>query len=157
MFVWCSAEAEGAGSHAGAGGGVEEERSPAGGAHQEEGQTQHCFRNRVDGPYPAQRHVNISWLNTSIKDDKSRFNSLKQNNITLDTFPMDRIRANITLKLWPWSTKPVMRVSLFEIEIYASYESWVYNISVDVWFGQYLEIWGCKKIEILKKITFKVV
>ncbi len=26
----------------------------------------------------------------------------------------------------------------FEIEIYASSESWINNISIDVWFGQYL-------------------
>ncbi len=45
--------------------------------------------------------------------------------------------------LWPWSTKPVMRV---ETEIYTSSENWVYYISIDVWFvmiGQYLKIWGC--------------
>ncbi len=27
---------------------------------------------------------------------------------------------------------------VFEIEIYASSESWINNISIDVWFGQYL-------------------
>ncbi len=26
----------------------------------------------------------------------------------------------------------------YEIEIYASSESWINNISIDVWFGQYL-------------------
>ncbi len=26
----------------------------------------------------------------------------------------------------------------FEIEIYTSSESWINNISIDVWFGQYL-------------------
>ncbi len=25
-----------------------------------------------------------------------------------------------------------------EIELYASSESWIYHISIDVWFGQYL-------------------
>ncbi len=54
----------------------------------------------------------------------------------------------------------------FEIEIYASSESWINNLSIDVWFvmiGQYLdeiqlfvnlESEGAKNIE---KITFKVV
>ncbi len=58
--------------------------------------------------------------------------------------------------IWPWTTKPVIRVFLFFIiEIYTSSESWI-NISIDVWFvriGKYLaEIQ--KGIE---KIAFKVV
>ncbi len=43
--------------------------------------------------------------------------------------------------MWPWSTKPVIRVNFFEIGIYTSSESWINNISIDVWFvmiGQYL-------------------
>ncbi len=47
-----------------------------------------------------------------------------------------------------------------EIEIYASSESWINNISIDVWFvmiGQYLKIWGCKKNLNIEKIIFKVV
>ncbi len=35
--------------------------------------------------------------------------------------------------MWPWTTKPV--------EVYTSSESWLNNISIDVWFamiGQYL-------------------
>ncbi len=42
---------------------------------------------------------------------------------------------------WPWTPKPVRRVHFFKIEIYASSESWINNISRDVWFvmiGQYL-------------------
>ncbi len=38
--------------------------------------------------------------------------------------------------------------SFYEIEMYASSESWINNISIDVWFGQYLKsgIRGCKNI-----------
>ncbi len=42
--------------------------------------------------------------------------------------------------MWPWSTKPVIRVKFCEIEIYASSESWINKLSIDVWFvmiGQY--------------------
>ncbi len=45
-----------------------------------------------------------------------------------------------------------------EIEIYASSESWINNISIDAWFvmiGQYLKI--CKKNLNIEKIIFKVV
>ncbi len=44
-----------------------------------------------------------------------------------------------SLYMWPWTTKPVIRV--FETEIYTSSESWINKISIDVWFvriGQYL-------------------
>ncbi len=49
-----------------------------------------------------------------------------------------------------------------EIEIYASSESWINNISIDVWFvmiGQYLKIWNLREQKNLniEKITFKVV
>ncbi len=49
-----------------------------------------------------------------------------------------------------------------EIEIYASSESWINNLSIDVWFvmiGQYLKIWNLRvqKNQNIKKITFKVV
>ncbi len=56
----------------------------------------------------------------------------------------------------------------FEIENYTSYESWISNLSIDVWFvriGQYLaeiqlfenmESEGAKNLNI-EKITFKVV
>ncbi len=33
------------------------------------------------------------------------------------------------------------------IEVYASSETWIYNLSIDVWFvmiGQYLKIWNLK-------------
>ncbi len=39
--------------------------------------------------------------------------------------------------------------------MYAS-ESWINEISIDVWFGQYLKIW-CKKNLNIEKITLKVV
>ncbi len=45
------------------------------------------------------------------------------------------------IHMWLWSTKPVIRVNFCEIEIYASSESWINNLSIDVWFvmiGQYL-------------------
>ncbi len=50
----------------------------------------------------------------------------------------------------------------FEIEIYTSSESWINNISIDVWFvmiGQYLKIWNLRvqKNLNIEKITFKVV
>ncbi len=43
--------------------------------------------------------------------------------------------------MWPWSTKPVIRVNFFEIETWTSSQSWINNLSIDVWFvmiGQYL-------------------
>ncbi len=50
----------------------------------------------------------------------------------------------------------------FKIEIYASSDSWINNISIDVWFimiGQYLKIWNLrmqKNLDI-EEIIFKVV
>ncbi len=46
-----------------------------------------------------------------------------------------------------------------EIEIYTSSESWINNISIDVWFGQYLKIWNLRvqKNLNIEKIIFKVV
>ncbi len=38
---------------------------------------------------------------------------------------------------------------LFFIETYASSESGINNISIDVWFGQYLKIWN---LRVQKKI-----
>ncbi len=50
----------------------------------------------------------------------------------------------------------------FKIEIYASSESWINNLSIDVWFvmiGQYFKIWNLRvqKNLNIEKITFKVV
>ncbi len=47
----------------------------------------------------------------------------------------------------------------YEIEICALSESWVNNISIDVWFGQYLKIWNLREQKNLniEKIIFKVV
>ncbi len=50
----------------------------------------------------------------------------------------------------------------FQIEIYGSSESWINNISIDVWFvmiGQYLKIWNLRvqKNLNIEKIAFKVV
>ncbi len=52
--------------------------------------------------------------------------------------------------------------TFFEIEIYTSSESWINNISIDVWFvmiGQYLKIWNLRMQKNLKieEIIFKVV
>ncbi len=49
--------------------------------------------------------------------------------------------------------------TFLEIEIYASSESWINHISIDVWFGQYLKIWNLRMQKNLniEKITFKVV
>ncbi len=46
-----------------------------------------------------------------------------------------------------------------EIEIYASSESWLNHISIDVWFEQYLKIWNLRvhKNLNIEKIVFKVV
>ncbi len=46
-----------------------------------------------------------------------------------------------------------------EIESYASSERWINNISIDVWFGQYLKIWNLRvqKNLNIEKIIFKVV
>ncbi len=43
--------------------------------------------------------------------------------------------------------------------MYASSESCINNISIDVWFGQYLKIWNLRMQKHLNidKITFKVV
>ncbi len=61
--------------------------------------------------------------------------------------------------MWPWSTKPVLRVNFFEIEIYASSGSWWNHISIDVWFGQYLKIWNLRvqKNPNIEKIIFKCI
>ncbi len=42
--------------------------------------------------------------------------------------------------MWPWTTKSVLSVIFFKIEMYTSYESWIHKFSIDVWFriGQYL-------------------
>ncbi len=55
--------------------------------------------------------------------------------------------------MWPWSTKTV------NFEICASFERWINNISIDVWFGQYLKIWNLRvqKNQNIEKIIFKVV
>ncbi len=50
----------------------------------------------------------------------------------------------------------------FKIEIYATSESWINNISIDVWFvmiEQYLKIWNLRvqKNQNIEKIIFKVV
>ncbi len=51
----------------------------------------------------------------------------------------------------------------FEIEIYyASSESWMNRLSIDVWFGRDTSfwksgIWGCKKNLNIEKIVFKFV
>ncbi len=47
----------------------------------------------------------------------------------------------LTYSMWPWTIKAVIRLNFFEIEIYISSESWINNLSIDVWFvmiGQYL-------------------
>ncbi len=50
----------------------------------------------------------------------------------------------------------------FSFAIYTSSESWINNISIDVWFvmiGQYLKIWNLRvqKNQNIEKISFKVV
>ncbi len=55
--------------------------------------------------------------------------------------------------------KPNVTLYPFFIEIYASCEIGINNISIDVWFGQYLKIWNLRvqKNLNIEKIIFKVV
>ncbi len=55
--------------------------------------------------------------------------------------------------------KTSLKGQFYEIEIYASSESWINDISFDVWFGQYLKIWNLREQKHLniEKIIFKVV
>ncbi len=67
------------------------------------------------------------------------------------------MHTNVTLE-----HKTSHKCQFVEIEIYASSESWVNNISIDVWFvmiGQYLKIWNLRvqKNRKIEKIIFKVV
>ncbi len=62
-----------------------------------------------------------------------------------DSLPSSMLLEIWSMKLchwymWPWTTKPVIRVHL---------GNWIglNDISIDVWFGQYLEnLWACKTI-----------
>ncbi len=57
--------------------------------------------------------------------------------------------------MWPWTTKPVIRLKFI---LYI-----INNLSIDVWFGQYLaeiqlfENLRVQKNQNIEKITFKVV
>ncbi len=56
----------------------------------------------------------------------------------------------------------MIRVHFLEIEICASSESWINQLSIDVWFvmiGQYLKIWNLRvqNHQNIEKIIFKVV
>ncbi len=66
------------------------------------------------------------------------------------------------LYMWPWTTKP----KFLEIESYTSSESWINNLSIDVWFvmiGQYLaeiQLFENPRVQKnlnIEKIIFKVV
>ncbi len=64
--------------------------------------------------------------------------------------------------MWPLEHKTSLKCQFFEIEIYASSEIWINNISIDVWFvmiGQYLKIWNLRvqKNLNIEKIIYKVV
>ncbi len=61
--------------------------------------------------------------------------------------------------MWPWTIKQSQGSIVLQIEIYRSSESWINNISIDVWFGQYLKIWNLRvqKNLNIEKIIFKVV
>ncbi len=62
----------------------------------------------------------------------------------------------LCLFMWPWTTKPVIRVNFFEIEIHhTSSESWINKLSIDAWFLE-SGIWGCKQIKILRKSPLKL-
>ncbi len=69
-----------------------------------------------------------------------------------------RLMSDFSNHLWPWTTKPVIRV----IYIYVSSDSWINHLSIDVWFvmiGKYLKIWNMRvqKNLNIEKIIFKVV
>ncbi len=58
--------------------------------------------------------------------------------------------------------KTSLKCTFFEIVVYASSESWINDLSIDVWFvkiGQYLKIWNLRVQQNLniEKIIFKVV
>ncbi len=59
----------------------------------------------------------------------------------------------------PLEHKTSHKGTFLEIEIYASSESWINNIYIDVWFGQYLQIWNLRvqKNLNIEQIIFKVV
>ncbi len=65
--------------------------------------------------------------------------------------------------LWPWTTKPVLSVHFFKIEIYTSSESWINKLSIDVWFvriWQYfaeIQLFENLEYEGAKKNAFKAV
>ncbi len=66
--------------------------------------------------------------------------------------------------MWPWTTKPVIRVKSWNWDLYII---WINNLSIDVWFvriwsylvDNYLKIWNLRvqKNLNIEKITFKVV
>ncbi len=67
--------------------------------------------------------------------------------------------------MWSWTTKPVLSVNI-SFEMYASSESWINKLSIDVWLvriGQYLDnylkIWNLRvqNNHNTEKIAFKVV
>ncbi len=73
-----------------------------------------------------------------------------------------------TCSFWGWNVcvtlehKTSHKGTFLEIEIYASSESWINDISIDVWFvmiGQYFKIWNLRMQKNLniEKIIFKVV
>ncbi len=79
---------------------------------------------------------------------------------------LEQLQTQVIIQMWPWTTKPVIRVNFFKIEISTSPGSCVNNLSIGVWFvmiGQYLaEIQnlkseGAKKNLNIEKIIFKVV
>ncbi len=37
--------------------------------------------------------------------------------------------------LWPWTTKPVIRVKFLKLRFIHHLESWINKLSIDVWFG----------------------
>ncbi len=70
--------------------------------------------------------------------------------------------------MWPYDHKTSHKGQFFEIEIYASYKSWINKLSSYVWFvmiGQYLaeiqlfQIWNLRlqKNQNIEKVTFKAV
>ncbi len=71
------------------------------------------------------------------------------------------LKSEQSLFLWMWH-KTSHKGPFFEIEICASPETWINNLSIDVWFvmiGQYLKIWNLRMQKNLniEKIIFKVV
>ncbi len=79
---------------------------------------------------------------------------LVNNNNTVTNYISDNcvLYLNVTLE-----HKTSHKGQFCEIEMCASSERWINNLSIDVWFGQYLKIWNLRVQKNIEKIIFKLV